>query len=154
MDQSLRRKAHKPESTTNSIDGWCLLMVQHSHRKRCIYCRATHQLTVDAICYGVRCDVGTLRPIGTPQCNHVQAAWNNLERLQRTGEKTIVKSMPSRFANPRGLQAVPASTCESWSTCTASCLSGLNACCMAAAAPLAGQQRTQKCRPGCLRLSR
>ena len=108
-----------------------LLPSHHSHRKRCKYCRAPHQLTVYAVRYGARCNSGPVQTISSSQSSHVQSTWQDLERLHQP--ETTVKSMPSGFVNPRRIQDGNAITCDNWSAWVASYLSGLCGCCMASA---------------------
>jgi len=86
-----------------------LLPSHHSHRKRCKYCRAPHQLTVYAVRYGARCNSGPVQTISSSQSSHVQSTWHDLERLHQP--ETIVKSMPSGIVNPRRKQDGNAITC-------------------------------------------
>ena len=130
-----------------------LLLPSHdSHRKRCKYCRAPHQLTVYAVRYGARCNTGPVQTISSSQSSHVQSTWHDLERLHQP--ETTVKSMPSGFVNPRRVQDGNAITCDNWSAWVASYLSGLCGCCMASATPCAAGQRPQwgRCCPRLPRL--
>lgn len=111
IERLIHLRHHK--GFTNLSCGCLLLLSHHSHRKRCKYCRAPHQLTVYAVCYGARCYSGPVQTIRSLQSSHVQSTWHDLDRLHQP--ETIVKSMPSGIVNPRRKQDGNAITCDSWS---------------------------------------
>lgn len=61
-----------------------------SHRKGCQYCRAPHQLVVNAVRYRARCNAGAQQSISGSQHSHVQAALYDFDSLQR--QHTTVKA--------------------------------------------------------------